>query len=173
MQRAHALTLFTCLLIASFISTPRAAATAAPAVGSLLVFGHDLIRPKQPVSDDPLDGLRPDDGDRRGHRRGSARAACSVKVNAASDRDIGDLRATLAFVEHGPVSWPCPAHSPQVEIRLRISIDGDGKITACEPVAGDTHAANAMAKRLIGKAIAGRPEGATAGIVVLTFANRR
>jgi hypothetical protein len=30
-----------------------------------------------------------------------------------------------------------------------------------------------MAKRLIGKAIAGRPEGATAGIVVVTFASSR
>jgi hypothetical protein len=175
MQRVHVLTLFACLFIASYASIPMAEAAIAPAVGPLLVFSHDLIRPKQQVSDDPLDGLPTGDSDGRGHRKGggNVRAACAVKVNAANDRDIGDLRATLAFVKHGPTSWPCPARVAPADIRLRISIDGDGKITACELVAGDASVASAMAKKLTGKSIARRPEGATAGIVVLTFASSR
>jgi len=65
------------------------------------------------------------------------------------------------------------AAQSQRELPLQTLIDGDGKITACELVAGDASVASAMAKKLTGKSIARRPEGATAGIVVLTFASSR
>lgn len=170
MQRARVLALFACLVIASIASAPSTAATA-PAAGPLLVFGHNLIRPKQQVSDDPLDGLPTDDGDQRGHSKGGGhrRTTCAVDGSPADYRDIGDLRAALAFVKHGPASWPCPVRAAQSETRLRMDIDGDGKITACEPIAGAPAVVGAMAKRLIGKSIARRPAGATTGIVVLTF----
>jgi len=175
MQRASVLTLFVGLVMAPFVLSPSQAAADASAASPPLLFGHDLIRPKQEVPDDPLAGLPSDDG--HGHGKGgggaSVRAACVVKVNAANDRDIGDLRATLAFVKHGPQVWPCPPRAAQSEIRLRIGIDGTGKITAAEPVAGDSGIASAMAKRLTGKAIGPRDQGATVGIVVLTFATGR
>jgi hypothetical protein len=98
---------------------------------------------------------------------------CAVNVRAANDRDIGDLRATLAFVKHGSTSWPCPSRAAKTEARLRIGIDGAGKVTAVEPVAGEGGIASAMAKRLTGKAIDPRADGATVGIVVLTFATGR
>jgi hypothetical protein len=56
-------------------------------------------------------------------------------------------------------------------LRLRVIIDGAGKVTAAEPAGGDANVAVAMAKRLAGKSIAPRPEGSTVGIVVLTFAS--
>lgn len=175
MQRASVLTLSVGLVMASLVFTPSQASAAAPTASPPLLFGHDLIRPKQEVPDDPLGGLPGDEGN--GHRKGAgggnARAACAIKVNAANDRDIGDLRAALAFVKHGPTAWSCPHRAAQSEVRLRIGIDGAGKITAAEPVAGDSGIARAMAKRLTGKAIGPRAEGATVGIVILTFATGR
>jgi hypothetical protein len=112
-------------------------------------------------------------GQGKGGRGGSTRAARAVKANPANDRDIGDLRATLAFVKHGPKAWSCPPRAGQSEIRLRIDIDAAGHITAAEPIAGDGGIASAMAKRLTGKAISPRDQGATVGIVVLTFATGR
>ena len=174
MQRAQVPTLLVRLLVASLASAPLTTA-AAPSMAPFLVFSHDLIRQKQQVPDDPLAGLPTDDGNRRergkGSSGGSRRAACAVKVNAANDRDIGDLRATLAFVKHGPKFLPCPGHAAQSDLRLRISIDGNGKISAAEPVAGDDRVANAVARKLAGKSIGPRDEGATVGIVVVTFAN--
>jgi hypothetical protein len=175
MQRAHVLTLFVGLVMAPLVFVPSRAAAVAPEASPPLLFGHDLVRPKLQVPDDPLAGLPSDEGHGRGKGGGggSARSTCAVKVNAANERDIGDLRATLAFVKHGPTSWPCPPRAAQSEIRLRIGIDGAGKITAAEPVAGDSGIASAMAKRLTGKAIGPRDQGATVGIVVLTFATGR
>ncbi len=171
MQRAHVLALLACLVIASIAPAPSASAATAAVTGPLLVSGQNLIRTKQQVSDDPLDGLPTDDGDHRGLPKagGHRRATCAVDASPANYRDIGDLRAALAFVKHGPASWPCPARGAQSDTRLRIGIDGDGRIAVCEPVAGNPAVASAMAKRLIGKSIARRPAGATSGIVVLTF----
>jgi len=175
MQRPRVLTLFVALVIAPFVFAPSQAVAAGTTASPPILFGHGLIRPKQQVPDDPLAGLPSDDGSGhgKGSGGGSARAACAVKVAAADDRDIGDLRATLAFVKHGPRSWPCPPRTSQTELRLRIGIDGAGTITTAEPVAGDSSIASAMAKRLTGKTIGPRAEGATVGMVVLTFATGR
>ena len=176
MQHAQLPTLLARLLVASLVSAPLTAA-AAPSTGPWLVFSLDLIAEKQQVPDDPLAGLPTDDGNRGGHGKagsgGSGGSSCAVKVSAANERDIGDLRATLAFVKHGPSSLPCPARSAQSDTRLRISIDGNGKISAVDPVAGDDRVANAVAKRLSGKSIGPRAEGATVGIVVVVFASSK
>ena len=148
-------------------------AAAGPAIPPLVLSGHGLISPKQPVPDDPLAGLPTDDGSSRGHGKGGSGAtnrSCALKASAANERDVGDLRATLAFVKYGPQAWPCPGRADRGEVRLRITIDGAGKVTAVEPAAGDASIATAIAKRLAGKSVAPRPEGATVGIVVLTFA---
>jgi hypothetical protein len=178
MQRARVLTSFVGIFIAPFVLAASQAVAAAPVASLTRVLGHDRIRPRQDVPDDPLAGLPSqisDDG--RGHVKGgggaSARAVCGVQVAAANVRDIGDLRATLAFVKHGPASWPCPRRAAQIEVRLRIGIDGAGKITAAEPVAGISGITSAMAKQLTGKAIGPRDGGATVGIVVVTFATGR
>jgi hypothetical protein len=141
--------------------------------GPQLVSSHDLIRAKQQIPDDPLAGLPSDDGNHGGHgkgsARGSSRAACAVTVSAANERDIGDLRAALALLKHGPKSLPCPVRAAPSDMQMRISIDGDGKITAAEPAAGDRGVANTVAKRLAGKSIGPWAAGATVGIVVVTF----
>jgi hypothetical protein len=171
MQRAHA-TLIFCLVLACSVAAPTSRAVA-EAFSAPLLFGRDLIHHKQAVPDDPLAGLPTDDG--RGGEKGhaSSKAMCSTSASPTNDRDIGDLRATLAFVKHGPSAWICPARPAQNNVRLRIGIDGTGKISRAEPVDGDNAIAMALAKRLPGKMVGARAEGATVGTVVVTFATRR
>ena len=177
MQRAQVSTLLLGLTLAWFASTPSMtamtaiAATEVLAPNAFLAARQDFIRGKQPVPDDPLAGLPTEEGEgRKGH---VGKSSCALKASAANDKNIGDLRATLAFVKLGPRSWPCPRHASQVELRLRIEIDGTGKVTAVEPVAGDSGMGRPLAKRLTGRAIGPRTEGSTSGIVVVTFSNSR
>lgn len=154
---------------------PETALAKAGATGTDASTG--FIRPKWKVTDDPLEGL-PDEGQARDRgksgTRGSNKALCSVKASPASAQAIGDLRATLAFVQVGPRALGCPARpGTPAELRLRMDIDGAGRITGVEPVAGDAHLGGALAKRLSGKTIASRRDGATVGVVVLSLVNVR
>jgi hypothetical protein len=181
MRRTTISTSLISLFVTSMVSTasiPAIAAPRSPVPIIPIMAGNGLIQEKQPVPDDPLAGLPSDDSSRRRPGRSGSTdknksTACAVKVTAANDRDIGDLRATLAFVKLGPRSWPCPPRSARAELRLRITIDGDGKVTAAEPVAGDTGVADAIIKKFTGKSITPRAEGGTVGIVVLTFASSK
>ena len=151
-----------------------AATTAAAAISAAGAIALDdgPIRPRRQVPDDPLAGLPSDDSGRVDKGKGAvgkAAATCAIDARAANPREVGDLRATLAFVQRGPRSWPCPPRSLGNSATLRITIDGAGKITAAEPAGGATDVAAAIAKKLTGKSIAPRPEGATTGSVLLTF----
>lgn len=135
------------------------------------------IRARRPVPDDPLAGLPSDDGAvpakaRAGASAGKAAAACTIDGKPANARDIGDLRATLALIQRGPRSWPCPTGSTSASAGLRVTVEGSGKIAMAEPVGAAANVAAAIAKKLAGKTIAGRREGATTGTVWLTFTPR-
>ena len=95
---------------------------------------------------------------------------CKLDGKPANPRDIGDLRAALAFVERGPRSWPCPARATETSLALRVTVDGTGKISTVDAASGDAALAAGIGKKLAGKAIAPRASGATTGTVVLTFA---
>jgi hypothetical protein len=169
MQPARASALLLCLL-APFLDATQVAA-AISAVGPL-ALDSGPIRPRRDVPDDPLAGLPTDDGGRSGKGKGGAGkapAACTVDAKPVNPREIGDLRATLALVQRGPKSWPCPPRSAGRSAVLRVTIDGAGKVTAAEPTGGASEVAAAIAKRLTGKSIAPRPQGATTGSVLLTF----
>jgi len=167
MRRAPVSTLLVCLL--ALVST---AATAGIEATGPLALDSNPIRPRRQVPDDPLAGLPSEDLGRPGRGKsgaGKSSALCKVDGKPANARDIGDLRAALAFVERGPKSWPCPARSTGNSPGLRITIDGAGKITAVEPAGGNSDVASAIAKKLTGKSIAPRPQGSTTGTVLLTF----
>ena len=168
MRHARVLPLLVCLLAPLPYS-----ATVSAAIGAARPVALDSgpIRPRVQVPDDPLAGLPTDDGARPGKGKAppGKNAACAVDARPANPRDIGDLRATLAFVQRGPKSWPCPPRSTGDSVALRIAIDGAGKVTAAEPSAGAPEVATAIARRLTGKSIAPRREGATAGSVLVTF----
>jgi hypothetical protein len=168
MRHARVSTVFFCLLAPSFAS---AATSATTALTPLLVSGHEPIHPKRDVPDDPLAGLPTEDDAKPSHGRGggTGKGPCKIDAKPVNLRDIGDLRAALAFVERGPRSWPCPGRTVDSQVRLRISVDGGGKITTVEAAGGDAGIASAMARKLVGRAIAPRRDGATAGTVLVTF----
>ena len=161
--------LLVCLLAPFLGSFPASAAIEACAP---LALESNPIRPRRQVPDDPLAGLPTDDGGKTGRGKGGPGKGanlCKLDARPANGQDIGDLRAALAFVERGPRSWPCPGPASGNGIGLRIAIDGDGKVTAAEPAGGEPGLAAAIAKRLSGKSIAPRPQGATTGLALLTF----
>jgi hypothetical protein len=159
-------------------ATPHATAATKSDFTSLLVSGDGLIRQKQPVPDDPLAGLPTGDGDQSGGA-GSAKAtnkgsrSCRLDARPANARDVGDLRATLAFVKRGPQAWACPQSGPASDVRLRVTVDVDGRITNVEPAGGDAAIAGGLAKKLVGQSITPRPEGPTKGTVVLSFTGHK
>jgi len=173
MRRAHSSTSLFHILVPSLLAQPLdpAMAAARPEVPPFGISGNGLISQKHSVPDDPLAGLPTDDGGGRGKGGPSANSrTCALRASAANERDIGDLRATLAFIKFGPQSLVCPARADKTDVRLRIKIDGAGMVTSVEALAGDPVMAAAIGKRLSGKSVAPRPEGTTVGVVVLTFA---
>jgi hypothetical protein len=168
MRHARVLTLLACLFAATL--APNAATAAIDATGPL-ASDSGPIRPRRQVPDDPLAGLPSEDSDRPGRGKGGGKSAalCKVDGTAANARDIGDLRAALAFVQRGPTSWPCPARVAGNSVGLRITVDGAGKITAVEATASEAALAASIAKKLTGKSIAPRAQGSTTGTVLLTF----
>jgi hypothetical protein len=157
------------------LATPLLARTdAATAAVGPLAQNDSPIRARQQVPDDPLAGLPSEDTGRPSKARtgataGKNAATCAVDGKPANAREIGDLRATLALVQRGPRSWPCPATEASGGAGLRITVESNGKITAAEPVGAAPDVAAAIAKKLTGKSIAGRREGSTTGMVWLTF----
>jgi len=167
MRSARSLRVFPALLLFSGVTGPAFADLGPPA---RLADNRGLVRARQPLPDDPLAGLPTEDGGRpgKGGKGGGAKAAtCKVDGKPANPRDIGDLRATLALVERGPRVLRCPARALEAGIGLRITVDGAGKITQAEALGGTSELATAIAKRLRGKSIAARREGATSGTVWL------
>jgi len=158
-------------------AAPHATAATRSYFASLLESGDGLIRQKQPVPDDPLAGLPTGSGDQndqpdRAKPGSKGSRSCRLDASPANSRDVGDLRATLAFVKRGPETWACPQGGP-AEIRLRVTVDVDGKITEAQPVGGDPTLASGLAKKLVGQSISPRPEGPTQGTVILRFAGNR
>ena len=106
------------------------------------------------------------------HRSGTAgkASACQLAAKPGNSRDVGDLRATLAFVLLGPEEWQCPARpGHRAKARLRISVDGSGRITRVQAVSGDAGIAD-LAQTLAGQSIEPRPDGPTEGTVMVRFA---
>jgi hypothetical protein len=175
MTRTHVSTVAATLTSAIFTSIAFPITVFAnPVTSPAGVAGHGFVRDKQFVPDDPLAGLPNDDEDRQRKpsspgKKPGGKSACGIRAAPANDREIGDLRAALAFAKKGPLAWPC-ARSERLEIRLRISIDGEGSITAADTVAGDSAIASAIAQKLLGKAVAPRAAGSTVGVIVLRFA---
>jgi hypothetical protein len=172
MRNARSSVLFL-VLLAPGLTASRASAAVGPAE---LLADNGLVRARRQVPDDPLAGLPSEDGGRPSRPGKSGKAAsgkppatCSVDGQPANPRDIGDLRATLAVVQRGPKYLPCPAQPPSAGIGLRITVDGNGKITAAEPLGRTPEVSASIAKKLSGKSIAARREGATTGTVWLVF----
>jgi hypothetical protein len=141
-----------------------------------------LIRDRRQVPPDPLAGLPEEEPDQRRHGRDKERngqsahshdaggkATCRLEAKPASDREVGDLRAAVAVIQRGPRTEPCTAAQITNPLRLRLSIDSQGKITAVEILSGDEKLGEDLGRRLVGQVSLSKVASATAGVTQIRF----
>jgi hypothetical protein len=77
---------------------------------------------------------------------------------------VGDLRAAVAVIQRGPRTEPCTAAQIANPLRLRLSIDSEGKITAVEKLSGDDKLGDELGRRLVGQVSLSKVSSATTGV---------
>jgi hypothetical protein len=148
--------------------------------GHLAARSGGLISDRRDVIPDPLSGIPEEDDKGRGGRgrggqggaQGQHRAqtadpkgSCRLEIKPESDRAIGDLRAVVAFMQRGPRTVACPATATPAPIRLRLTIDGSGTITAVERLSGDEKLGENLVRKLAGQVSESKITSATTGVV--------
>jgi hypothetical protein len=136
-----------------------------------------LISDRRQIPPDPLGGLPDEDPERRprGHDKGKngqgarSRTTCRIEAHPESDREVGDLRAAVAVMQRGPRTTPCMAAQIANPLRLRVSIDGQGKITAVERLSGDEKLGDDLAAKLVGQASLSKVNSPTTGVTQIRF----
>ncbi len=130
--------------------------------------GNGLVSDRRDVPLDPLDGIPEEDANRgKGGKPHTGRLTCRLLVTPANDREVADLRATVAVIKHGPKSVPCPANPNP--LRLRLSMDAKGRIVMVEPISGDKRLGDSLARRLTGQLCESTVTTPTKGIAQVTF----
>jgi hypothetical protein len=181
MQRAHPSEKVV-LCLATFLcagGSPRHA-LAAQADRSTGAQSTSLIRDRRQVPPDPLAGLPEEEPEQRrrggdkerngqGARDVGGRATCRLAAKPESDREVGDLRAAVAVIQRGPRTEPCTAAQIANPLRLRLSIDSQGKITAVEILSGDEKLGEDLGRRLVGQVSLSKVASATAGVTQIRF----
>jgi hypothetical protein len=175
MQRAHpSANAVLCLVTFLFAEGSPPVAQADGAIGAR---PKGLISDRRQVPPDPLAGLpeeEPDprrrgrDKDRngqgaRGHDTGG-KPICRIEAKPESDREVGDLRAAVAVIQRGPRTEPCTAAQAANPLRLRLSIDSGGKITAVEILSGDEKLGDDLGRKLVGQVSLSKVTSATTGV---------
>ena len=175
MRRAHS-SKKAALCLATFVCTGgspifRHALAAAPdhAIGARPA---GLISDRRQIPPDPLGGLPEEEPDHRPRGRDKGRSGqsagskttCRLEAKPESDREVGDLRAAVAVIQRGPRTAPCTAAQMANPLRLRLSIDSTGKITAVERLSGDEKLGNDLAARLVGQVSQSKITSATTGV---------
>jgi hypothetical protein len=131
--------------------------------------GNGLIRDRREVPLDPLDGI-PEEDPNQGKGKGKAqggRSACRLLVTPANDRDVADLRTAVAVIQRGPKSVGCPADT--TPLRLRVSIDAKGLISAVERLSGDAKLGDSLARSLTGQHCQSTVTTPTKGVAQIQF----
>jgi hypothetical protein len=131
-----------------------------------------LISDRRQIPPDPLGGLPEEDPERRprGRDKGKngqgagGKPTCRLEAKPESDHEVGDLRAAVAVIQRGPRTAPCTAAQMANPLRLRLSIDSTGKITAVERLSGDEKLGNDLAARLVGQVSQSKITSATTGV---------
>jgi hypothetical protein len=80
--------------------------------------------------------------------------ACSVRVTPGKSKSLGDSKALLAVIRRVADQQGCAQAKPGSTLRLRITVDGAGKIAKVERLAGDEAVAAAIANKLTGESSA-------------------
>ena len=155
---------------------------AAQTDGAIVPRPAGLISDRRQVPSDPLAGLpeeepvqrrRSRDKDRNaqgahGHDA-AAKPTCRLESRPESDREVGDLRAAVAVIQRGPKTAPCTSAQIADPLRLRLSIDGAGKITAVERLSGDPKLGDDLGRKLVGQVSLSKVTSATAGVAQINL----
>jgi hypothetical protein len=131
-----------------------------------------LIRDRRQIPPDPLGGLPDEDPERRprGRDKGKngqgtgSKTNCRLEAQPESDREVGDLRAAVAVMQRGPRTTPCTAAQRANPLRLRLTIDGAGRIATVERLSGDEKLGTDLAGRLVGQVLLSKVTSATTGV---------
>jgi Ca-activated chloride channel family protein len=91
------------------------------------------------------------------------KATCNVSVKVDKAEGAGDTQALRALVERAARAVACAASGPT---KLRIVLDGEGKIARVEIVSGDRKAGEALVRKLVGATSATRATGKQATVEV-------
>jgi hypothetical protein len=134
--------------------------------------GTGLISDRRQIPPDPLGGLPEEEPDRRprGRDKGKngqgagGKATCRLEARPESDREVGDLRAAVAVMQRGPRTAPCTLAQMANPLRVRLSIDGEGRITAVERLSGDEKLGTDLAGSLVGQVSLSKVTLATTGV---------
>jgi Ca-activated chloride channel family protein len=95
--------------------------------------------------------------------------SCSVKVLPGKTERIGESKGLISLVRRVAEEQACGLAKPGSTLRLRITIDGSGRIIIAERLAGDEAVASAIIKKLSGATSASTAAGATEGTVEVTI----
>ena len=139
-----------------------------------------LIRDRREIPPDPLGGLPEDEPDRkprgrdkgkggqgqgaRGQGHADDMPTCRLEAKPESDREVADLRAAVAVIQRGPRTASCPAGHTADPLRLRLTLDGAGKITAVERLSGDEKLGDLLGRKLVGQISLSKVTSATSGV---------
>jgi hypothetical protein len=75
-------------------------------------------------------------------------------VTPGKSKSLGDSKALLAVIRRVADQQGCAQAKPGSTLRLRITVDGAGKIAKVERLAGDEAVAAAIANKLTGESSA-------------------
>lgn len=154
----------------------------AQADGAIGARPKGLISDRRQVPPDPLAGLPEEEPDQ--HRRGrdkdrngqgahghdaGGKPTCRLEARPENDREVGDLRAAVAVIQRGPRTAPCTSSQTANPLRLRLSIDSAGKITAVERLSGDEKLGDDLGHRLLGQVSLSKVTSATTGVAQISL----
>jgi hypothetical protein len=94
---------------------------------------------------------------------------CSVKVTPGKTQNLGDSKALLAVIRRVAAQQGCSQAKPGSTLRLRITVDGAGKIARVERLNGDEAIATAIANKLTGESSTTTAKAAPEGTLEVTI----
>jgi Ca-activated chloride channel family protein len=94
---------------------------------------------------------------------------CSVKVTPGKSQSLGDSKALLAVIRRVAAQQGCSQAKPGSTLRLRITVDGAGKIAKVERLSGDEAIATAIANKLTGESSTTAAKAAPQGTQEVTI----
>jgi hypothetical protein len=95
--------------------------------------------------------------------------ACSVKVTPGKSQSLGDSKALLAVIRRVAAQQGCSQAKPGSTLRLRITVDGAGKIAKVERLSGDEAIATAIVNKLTGESSTTTAKAAPEGTLEVTI----